>query len=88
MKERRFKSEVIRCNALIYNTLGVLSFFGFTDLRLHFGEQITAVRHGNGRDWWIVLPHSIHGAFGSNKYYKFLFDSVGISATEAPAWGW
>jgi len=36
--------------------------------------QLTAVRHGNGRDWWIIMPES-----SSNRYYKFLLTPQGIS---------
>ncbi|MBA3649735.1 MAG: T9SS type A sorting domain-containing protein [Chitinophagales bacterium] len=34
---------------------------------------IQAVKHGNGRDWWLVCHE-----YGSNRYYKFLIDSSGI----------
>jgi hypothetical protein len=34
---------------------------------------ITAVRHANGRDWWIVQPE-----MASNKLYTFLLDPEGI----------
>ena len=34
----------------------------------------TAVRHANGRDWWIVKPR-----FDSNEYHTFLVDPTGIS---------
>ncbi len=36
--------------------------------------QISACRHANGRDWWIIVPVS-----NSNKYYKFLSTPYGIS---------
>ncbi|MFN0173401.1 MAG: T9SS type A sorting domain-containing protein [Saprospiraceae bacterium] len=36
-------------------------------------EPFTAVRHGNGRDWWLVFP-----AYGTNKYRKFLFSATGL----------
>lgn len=39
-----------------------------------FTDQITAARHGNGRDWWIIVPK-----FESNLYYIFLFDQTGIT---------
>ncbi|MBI1224832.1 MAG: T9SS type A sorting domain-containing protein [Bacteroidetes bacterium] len=37
--------------------------------------KITAVRHGNGRDWWVVVPEK-----NSNCYYRFLLDTNGLSA--------
>jgi len=36
-------------------------------------EPFTAVRHGNGRDWWLLVPH-----FGSNRYDLFLLSADGI----------
>lgn len=38
-----------------------------------FSRYISAVRHGNGRDWWIIVPKWI-----SNRYYIFLLDPSGI----------
>jgi hypothetical protein len=34
---------------------------------------ITATRHANGRDWWIIVPEFLH-----NQYYKFLLTTNGI----------
>ncbi len=39
-----------------------------------FTDMLTAVRHANGRDWWIVLPK-----YGSKRYYVFLLSPEGIS---------
>lgn len=36
-------------------------------------EPFTAVRHGNGRDWWLVFPE-----YGSSRYFKILFSPQGI----------
>jgi hypothetical protein len=30
-------------------------------------NQFSAVKHGNGRDWWLISPE-----WGGNRYYKFL----------------
>lgn len=38
-------------------------------------EPFSAVRHGNGRDWWFVVPE-----YGTNRYFKILFDKTGIAA--------
>ncbi|HMQ97313.1 MAG TPA: T9SS type A sorting domain-containing protein, partial [Candidatus Nanoperiomorbaceae bacterium] len=35
--------------------------------------QLTAVKHANGRDWWIV-----NGGDQNNTYYKFLLDAEGV----------
>jgi hypothetical protein len=37
-------------------------------------ESFAVVRHGNGRDWWIVAPD-----FCKNKYNRILFDPSGFS---------
>lgn len=37
-----------------------------------FTDQLTAVRHGNGRDWWIVLPW-----LSSNRHSVFLLGPEG-----------
>lgn len=37
-------------------------------------DFLTAVRHGNGRDWWILLPK-----FNSPHYYSFLLSPQGVS---------
>ena len=39
---------------------------------LTFG-QLTAVKHANGKDWWVVIPEST-----SDRYYKYLFTSNGL----------
>ncbi|MCK6693891.1 MAG: hypothetical protein L6Q97_17555 [Thermoanaerobaculia bacterium] len=36
-------------------------------------EPFCAVRHGNGRDWWIIIPE-----YASNRYYRFLLSPDGI----------
>ncbi len=43
---------------------------------LDYGK-ITATRHANGRDWWIVV-----GEFYSNRYYRFLLGPNGIEEQE------
>lgn len=40
--------------------------------------KITAIKHANGRDWWVVCHR-----FNSNKYYKFLISVTGVSAPSA-----
>lgn len=36
-------------------------------------EPFTAVRHGNGRDWWVIVPE-----FGTNHYTVFLLNPDGL----------
>ena len=47
-----------------------------------FSDNLSAIRHGNGRDWWIVVPKQ-----SSNKYYLFLLTPTGISETNLVACG-
>lgn len=42
-----------------------------TDTITRFGMK--AVRHGNGRDWWVLFHE-----YGTNGYYRFLIDVSGI----------
>lgn len=35
---------------------------------------ITAVRHGNGRDWWILVNH-----YAEKKFYRYLLDPYGVT---------
>lgn len=44
--------------------------------------RITAIRHANGRDWWIMVPQ-----FYSNQIYSFLFSDDGISSLDLQAVG-
>lgn len=37
------------------------------------GGYISAVKHANGRDWWVVSPHRV-----SNKYFVFLVTPEGV----------
>lgn len=36
-------------------------------------EPFSSVRHGNGRDWWLLVPE-----FGTNLYKRFLFSPTGV----------
>ena len=38
-------------------------------------EPFSVVRHGNGRDWWVVVP-----VYGSNQYRLWLLSPTGFSA--------
>jgi len=41
---------------------------------MYFG-QLTAVKHANGQDWWILTP----AQEGTNGYFRFLFSNSGVS---------
>ncbi|MEZ4941850.1 MAG: PKD domain-containing protein [Saprospiraceae bacterium] len=40
---------------------------------LDYGK-VTATKHANGRDWWIILPK-----YNSSIYFKFILDPSGVS---------
>ena len=40
-------------------------------------SRMTACRHANGRDWWIVVPRH-----NDNSYYKILVDPSGVSVVD------
>ncbi len=40
--------------------------------------RLTATRHANGRDWWIIQQQ-----YGTNKFYRFLLDNTGLIEKEA-----
>ncbi len=35
--------------------------------------QMTAVRHGNGRDWWVLMPH-----YKDTLYYRYILSPEGL----------
>ena len=45
-------------------------------------DGLTAVRHGNGRDWWLIFQRWFPpgGAIGTNTFYKYLINSSGIQS--------
>ncbi len=47
-----------------------------------FTAQVSAVRHGNGRDWWIIVPK-----LQSNAYYRYLLSPSGIHSFPSQAVG-
>jgi len=58
---------------VISKNIRVLSNFFFTN-------GLTAVRHGNGKDWWILIHDYAYGSVsGTNLFYTFLLDSNGVS---------
>ena len=48
---------------------------------LDYGK-ITATKHANGKDWWILIPQ-----FDSNRYYRILFTQDGIVSIDSQSIG-
>ena len=42
-------------------------------------DGLTAVKHGNGRDWWILFRESTTTSNANNVFYKYLVSPQGIS---------
>jgi hypothetical protein len=42
-------------------------------------ESFTAIRHGNGRDWWVICAE-----YGSNRYFRYLLSPNGVSLVGTP----
>jgi hypothetical protein len=47
-----------------------------------FANQITAVRHANGRDWWVIAPKDT-----SNGYFIFRVSPTGLSPVKFRTYG-
>jgi hypothetical protein len=43
-------------------------------------DGISAVKHGNGRDWWIVLRSWVYSPMRTNDFYSFLVTPNGVNA--------
>jgi hypothetical protein len=56
------------------NGLGAVTEKNTLVLHDSFVDMITAVRHGNGRDWWIIIPE-----LATTKYFTFLLSPKGIT---------
>jgi hypothetical protein len=42
-------------------------------------DCILAIKHGNGRDWWLMVKPSPVGFMPNNSWYKFLIEPSGIT---------
>ena len=42
-----------------------------------FADQLSAVQHANGRDWWLTVPY-YNLEFDTHAYYHFLLDPTGL----------
>jgi len=87
-----FSTELLYAGFKIYkNTIDMSENNGFGKVvekkieiiqdTLEYG-QITAVKHANGQDWWILVPESY-----SNRYYTMLLDSSGLTIVDTQAIG-
>ena len=74
-----------RINMLANEGLGRVEEKNVLLLQDLLADQLTATRHCNGVDWWIVVPHH-----ASNGYYRFLLTATGFSGPRyqsiGPGW--
>ncbi|MBA3283777.1 MAG: T9SS type A sorting domain-containing protein [Nitrosopumilus sp.] len=50
-------------------------------------DGIAAVKHGNGRDWWLIYRRMDQNFNGNKRYYKYLIDPSGINLYASQAIG-
>lgn len=50
-------------------------------------DCLSAVKHGNGRDWWIIYREFATGNNGNARYYMYLISPSGISLHNSQAIG-
>jgi hypothetical protein len=50
-------------------------------------DGIAAVKHGNGRDWWIICRKMDPNYNGNKRYFKYLVDPSGITPLDSQAIG-
>ncbi len=46
---------------------------------IKMGDCLQAIKHGNGRDWWIITKPSINSGSKLNRFYVFKLDNNGVS---------
>jgi hypothetical protein len=51
-------------------------------------DGLTAVKHGNGRDWWLLFKEwDGNGQVGNNEIYRYLITSSGVSLSQVQVSG-
>ncbi|MBK8416072.1 MAG: hypothetical protein IPL22_17155 [Bacteroidetes bacterium] len=50
-------------------------------------DGIAAVKHGNGRDWWLICRKIDPNYNGNKRYFKYLVDTSGITPLDSQAIG-
>jgi hypothetical protein len=80
------KIQYTQIDMSLDNGLGAITLKNEIALQDTFTDHLTAVRHGNGRDWWIAAHKG-----RSNRSLLFLLDPDGLHAPIAqhigPVWG-
>lgn len=55
-------------------------------INCRLSEKLSAVKHANGTDWWLVV-HKMVQSDSTNVYYKLLIDSSGINFPDSQSIG-
>lgn len=50
-------------------------------------DGIAVVKHGNGRDWWLICRKMDTNYSGNKRYFKYLIDTSGITPLDSQAIG-
>ncbi len=70
------------------NPLGVVAQKNIQLLNFRMVDCLLAVKHGNGRDWWVIAREStVHLGTSNNSWYVFLVSPTGISGGNVQNFG-
>jgi hypothetical protein len=72
MSLNSYEGDVIDKNLLIFNII---------DINIGLSEKMQAIKHGNGKDWWLILCSDPVGGYVNGnpyKWIKYLITSMGI----------
>ncbi|MFM7054242.1 MAG: T9SS type A sorting domain-containing protein [Bacteroidota bacterium] len=50
-------------------------------------DGLAAVKHGNGRDWWVICRKMDSNYNGNKRYFKYLVDPSGVTPLDSQAIG-
>ncbi len=51
-------------------------------------DGVTAIKHGNGRDWWLVFKPEGYSSPANNDFYVYLFTPYGITSLSVQSTGY
>jgi hypothetical protein len=69
------------------NGLGSVTQKNIQLLNFNADDGLTAVKHGNGRDWWVFFRKASLSTSASNTFYKYLITPTGIAGPDTQSIG-
>jgi hypothetical protein len=69
------------------NGLGSITQKNIQLLNFNADDGLTAVKHGNGRDWWVFFRKASLSTSASNTFYKYLITPSGIAGPDTQSIG-